>query len=542
MRKMMLIAMIATLTVAPSFAASREKKTDAAAVASTMAQGRTFMQKRNYYKAMAAFEKADKISHHTCGACLLELFEAQRRGGYLADALDTAKKAVKEAGDDKMLAAKAHLIRGVLLGEMATKPSDKKNAEAANEMRQAIALDPSNAIAYYDLGYELMKAGNDTDGIAELKTYVGLPNAEPRFAEKARLMISDPKRAREEFAPDFAFTSLEGEAISLAGLRGKVGLLDFWGTWCPPCRESVPTLVRLHKEFAGQAVEFVGISSDSDEPAWRAFIAKNHMDWPEYLDASGAMQNTFGVDSFPTYFVLNRDGVIRFRQSGFGEETDVALEDAIKKALKEKPEAGANVSANSGAGAGSASASPATSQGVLASAPTQNAARVPAGTQGVRPSMVVTPAGTSAAPPPPDIPLKPPKLPTPMQTYSAMNVHVIPPTGNPDVASYLQRLMMKLSRNLIQALISAGAEHEKGTVTVQVLIDHDGRLKEQPEVVQPAKQSRALNKTAVHAVTATFPFEALPESYASSQLELRVTFFYNEPASPPAPQVPAQKP
>ncbi|HKW89740.1 MAG TPA: hypothetical protein VJN21_13410 [Candidatus Acidoferrales bacterium] len=169
MRTVICISVMAVVAAAmPARAGGDKNKIDSAGIAAAMGQGRTAMQHRDYYKAMAAFEKADKISRHTCAACLLELFQAQRRGGYMVDALDTAKKAIKEAGDDKTLAAQAHLLRGVLLSEMATKPSDKKNAEAVDEMRQAIALNPSDAIEHYDLGYQLMKTGSDADGIAAL--------------------------------------------------------------------------------------------------------------------------------------------------------------------------------------------------------------------------------------------------------------------------------------------------------------------------------------------------------------------------------------
>jgi hypothetical protein len=78
----------------------------------------------------------------------------------------------------------------------------------------------------------------------------------------------------------------------------------------------------------------VGISSDNDEEVWRTFIGAQHMDWWEYIDLEGKVLEEFKVESFPTYVVVDKDGVVRFRQSGFGELTQGELEDAINKALK----------------------------------------------------------------------------------------------------------------------------------------------------------------------------------------------------------------
>src|SRR5215218_1784706 len=98
-------------------------------------------------------------------------------------------------------------------------------------------------------------------------------------------MAENPRRARENYAPDFSFTSSEGEHIALGDLRGKVVLLDFWGTWCPPCVDSVPELRTLHKCYSNEPwFVLIGISSDNDEEKWQEFTVKNKMIWPQYRD------------------------------------------------------------------------------------------------------------------------------------------------------------------------------------------------------------------------------------------------------------------
>lgn len=342
MRNQMMIVVtivMASLYLGAATRAKDKKPVDHAAVAAAYEQGRALAAHQEFGKAMSAYEKADKLSQHQCAMCLLGMFAIYKRVGDSSEALDIAKKAVKEAGDNKSLAAIAHLSRGVLLGQMTSKPKDKKLVEAVSEIREALALDPSNAIEHFDLGVMLIKQDDDVDGIAELKTYLVSGKIAPAIEKSAREMIADPRRAREPFAPEFSFTALNGTPVSLESLHGKVALLDFWATWCPPCRESVSTLLALHKKFANQPVEFVGISADSNEQAWQKFVADHHMDWPDYLDSTGAVQQDFGVDSYPTYIVIDRAGLIRFRQSGFSDLDSFAeIEGAIKKALKEKPE------------------------------------------------------------------------------------------------------------------------------------------------------------------------------------------------------------
>jgi len=220
------------------------------------------------------------------------------------------------------------------LAQMAGKPADKKLKEAEEDLRQALALGPNVALTHFDLGMVLLKQERDPEGIAELNAYINLPDADTLDVADARRTIANPIRARTPFAPRFSFTTLENRQVSNANVRGKVVLLDFWGTWCPPCRESVPILRSLNKRYSAKGFQLIGVSSDDDEDVWKTFIGAQKMDWAEYIDLSGEMQERFKIESFPTYIVLDKDGVIRFRQSGLGPSTEGELDEAIGKALK----------------------------------------------------------------------------------------------------------------------------------------------------------------------------------------------------------------
>src|SRR5215470_9539723 len=319
-------------------------------VQQALSQGDLYQSKHKYELAQEAYKKADKVSHHTSAEAYLKLAAVDRKLGDFSASLDDTKKALKVAGDDKALATRAYLTHATLLVQTSSKPGDKKLKEAEADVRRALALDPSNTVAHYDLGFILLKQEKDLEGIAELKVFTALPGIKESDLAEAQLVIANPIRAREPFAPEFSFTSHERQPVSNASLRGKVVLMDFWGTWCPPCRESVPTLQNLQKKYAGRGFELVSVSSDDDEEVWQTFIAAQKMNWTEYIDLSGEILERFKIESFPTYIVVDKDGVMRFRQSGYGETTQAELEDAINKALKRPsdPNLAAAVSGNKG--------------------------------------------------------------------------------------------------------------------------------------------------------------------------------------------------
>jgi tetratricopeptide (TPR) repeat protein len=303
-------------------------------VAKALAEGEAFRKQRDYDRALSAYRKADKLSHHTCADCFIGMFRVDRELGNLQAALDDAKEAVKAAGEDKAKAAEAHLLRSALLARMASKPNDKKLKEAESEVRQVLVLAPGLAIAHLNLGKILIRQERDSEGILELKTYLAAPDANPKSRLEARRIIADPIRGREPFAPDFSFVTLEGESLSNATLRGKVVLFDFWGTWCPVCRESVPMVLNLRKKYRDRPFQIVGVSSDDDEQRCRSFIASKHMDWPEFLDSANLLRQAFDVNSYPTFIVVDRDGVISYNQSGWSPDMQAEMEEVINKALK----------------------------------------------------------------------------------------------------------------------------------------------------------------------------------------------------------------
>ena len=328
-----LLVILLMCTTGASGALPQNEGSIGAAAAQALTQGDAFRAQRKYPQALEAYGRGDDLSHHTCAMCLMRMFQVERALGDFPAALGYAQKAVAAAGNNKSLAAQAHLLRGALLGEMGSKPGDSELVEAEREFREALALDPAQVIGHMNLGIVLLRQQRDADGIAELNRFIESPGADPGDIAEARRIIAEPIRAREPFAPDFSIVTLDGHTISNETLHGKVVLLDFWGAWCLPCRASLPMLMDLRKEYAGRPFEIVGISSDTDEKLWRDFIAANDMTWPEYLDLPARVQIAFQIRSFPTFIVLDQEGVIRFREATLRRSTPARLEDTIDKLL-----------------------------------------------------------------------------------------------------------------------------------------------------------------------------------------------------------------
>ena len=91
-------------------------------------------------------------------------------------------------------------------------------------------------------------------------------------------------------------------------MKGKVVLLDFWASWCGPCRSALPKVRQLQAIYGGDLFTVVSVSEDDDENAWRAFVANNQMTWTQRFDGNSALLRQYQVTGLPTYVLLDRDG------------------------------------------------------------------------------------------------------------------------------------------------------------------------------------------------------------------------------------------
>ena len=135
--------------------------------------------------------------------------------------------------------------------------------------------------------------------------------------------------------PDFEFTGPDGKPRRLSDLRGKVVLLDFWGTWCGPCLQDVPKLRKIHEAYRGQGFEILGLPFEDDLETLKKFLAENDLPWVHATASSVAdlVRNRFRVFSFPTKILLDREGqVVRVGEAG---QPALKTEDDLRKAVEE---------------------------------------------------------------------------------------------------------------------------------------------------------------------------------------------------------------
>jgi peroxiredoxin len=110
-------------------------------------------------------------------------------------------------------------------------------------------------------------------------------------------------------AEEFSLRDLNGDKVGLSDFRGKVVLLDFWATWCPPCRDELPWIDALYRQHKGKDLVVLGVS-DEDTGTIRGFLKNFGYELPTLVDSERAVHTMYGVQIIPTMVVINRNGVV----------------------------------------------------------------------------------------------------------------------------------------------------------------------------------------------------------------------------------------
>ncbi len=132
-------------------------------------------------------------------------------------------------------------------------------------------------------------------------------------------------------APDFALKDLDGNTVRLSDLRGKVVFINFWATWCPPCRAEMPEIEALHQEYKDKGVLVLGVDIAESENTVRQYIQQGGFSWTIVLDSTGEVARDYQIAAIPTSFFLDKEGIIRAVK--VGAMTKREMEDKLAEAM-----------------------------------------------------------------------------------------------------------------------------------------------------------------------------------------------------------------
>ena len=250
--------------------------------------------------------------------------------GLLTRGLEQAEEVGGETVDGKRCIL-IELVQGPLLGSLAA------TARLLEPLHLRLWIDEQDFIlrqVSYELqGSQFVERYSHTDLTPDFaaETFVFEP---PTGAEKTDMFGGGKeKELIGHQAPDFVLTDYQDTEVKLTDFAGQVLLVDFWGTWCPPCLEAMPKYVALHQKYADQGFNIIGIAANDRAEAVEKYAAENDIEFPLPLADDQVLQ-AYQIMAFPTTFLVDREGVIQLAQIGEPEDFS-AFEDKIKALLSD---------------------------------------------------------------------------------------------------------------------------------------------------------------------------------------------------------------
>ncbi len=154
----------------------------------------------------------------------------------------------------------------------------------------------------------------------------------------ASLLIASAARALApgDVPPAVDILDLKGKKVDLASLKGKVVLVDFWASWCGPCKEEMPVLEALNEKFATQGLVIVGVSIDSSPKKMNKFLKGTPVSFRIVHDRKLVVANRYEPETMPTSYLIGRDGKVRYVHEGFDKADAAGIEERVKALLAEE--------------------------------------------------------------------------------------------------------------------------------------------------------------------------------------------------------------
>jgi peroxiredoxin len=136
-------------------------------------------------------------------------------------------------------------------------------------------------------------------------------------------------------APDFTLKSLGGKNLKLSEMAGNVVLINFWASWCGPCREEMPLLNDLHKKYEPLGFAVFGVNVEEDVKGATGFLQNFPVDFPVLLDSANQVSKQYKVIAMPTTVLVDRDGKVRYLHQGYKSGDEIKYQQMVKKLVRE---------------------------------------------------------------------------------------------------------------------------------------------------------------------------------------------------------------
>lgn len=149
------------------------------------------------------------------------------------------------------------------------------------------------------------------------------------------LCASAPAALISSPAPDFTLRSVGGPNLRLQEQRGQVVMLNFWASWCGPCRQEMPRLNRLYEKYRSAGFQLFGVNVDEDVHNATGVTSSMNLQFPILLDTEKRVSRLYDLSTMPSTVLIDRDGRVRFVHLGYKEGYEKAYEDQIRELLKE---------------------------------------------------------------------------------------------------------------------------------------------------------------------------------------------------------------
>lgn len=315
-----------------------------AAAQSDYKQGRDFESSQEFGSALDSYQKAARHCAPSL-ACGEAVVRVQMMLEQFKDAAATAARLGASAPDAHARAAAALLQAQALFRQSFAYAEgealyDKSPKHAQESLRQAEAVaargatdDPANEPLRMLHARILAALHQDSDASREFKACASVPGTSPQECERALRLASDVDSGRNEPVPDFQLKTFDGKTVSRDSLAGKVVLIDFWASWCPPCRNDSAYIQSLLDSFPDGRFVLLQVACDRKRDDLMSYLDGHPLKGIEGYDDERVLQNTFHISMYPTYILFDRNGTVRLRVKGRRGD----LRSEIRRILAEQP-------------------------------------------------------------------------------------------------------------------------------------------------------------------------------------------------------------